>query len=299
MKDDIETGFDDVIIDEETKEIVRFLSSAAKSQWSKLQKNPRKRQAHISGMLFYGPPGTGKTNLGRAIAKESRASMLAVDPATLQSQWVGQSEKNIKAAFTLATKLYPCVLFIDEVDALFYRRTSEDHSWERSALTQFLQEMDGLKKTAKAPVVIVATNRPQDLDEAFLRRLPQKISFQLPDARARAAILRIFIQDDDKDPSVNIDDLAAQTQGYSGSDLRSLCDTATMMLDIEKWKAVRDDSSDTAQGQGRLSVAHFTEALRRIRPSVSHQELATIKAFKKRFHIGTDEVCIWPPFHYI
>jgi len=113
--------------------------------------------------------------------------MLAVDSAVLNIKWIGETEKMIRATFTLARKLAPCVVFVDEVDSLFRRRTSDDRSWERTAITQFLQEMDGLKEDGTAkdkPFLLVATNRPMDLDDAFLRRLPQKFYIDLPDRDA-------------------------------------------------------------------------------------------------------------------
>ncbi|KAL2669990.1 hypothetical protein Neosp_014869 [[Neocosmospora] mangrovei] len=190
-------------------------------------------QARIKGILLYGPPGTGKTHLTRSIAKESGASMLCVDGASLLSKYVGEIEKNIKAAFTLAAKLYPCVLFIDEVDSLFYDRGMARRTWERSAVTQFLMQMDGLAQNDKAPCVIVATNRPNSLDNAFLRRLPQKIPIGLPDMKSRSDILRVLLEGEELEPLVNMDSLARETEGYSGSDLRSLCAEAALIRAIE------------------------------------------------------------------
>jgi len=213
--DRLESKYEDVIMDEEIKETVKHLVLLSNSHVEATSSFLLK-QIRISGALLYGPPGTGKTHLSRAIAKESGANMLSIDSATIQNKFVGETEKCIKAAFTLAAKLFPCVLFIDEVDALFYRRSSDDKSWERSALTQFLQEMDGLEKSDKAPFVVVATNRPWDLDDAFLRRLPQKIRFGLPGTESRSKILRTFLKEDDLDPLVSIDSLAKQTDGYSG-----------------------------------------------------------------------------------
>lgn len=94
--------------------------------------------------MLYSPPGTGKTHLARAVAKGTGSNMLVLDASTINSCWVGETEKYIRAAFTLATKLIPCINFMDEVDSLFYHRSGGDKSWQRTAITQFLQEMDGL-----------------------------------------------------------------------------------------------------------------------------------------------------------
>ncbi|KAG8416354.1 hypothetical protein J3459_007843 [Metarhizium acridum] len=147
LLDDIDCTYDDVIVDEEAKETVRHLVSLSNFQpeaaSTSLLKNIR-----IGGALFCGPPGTGKTHLCRAIAKASGASMLAIDSATVQSKYVSEKERLSKAAFKLSKAMFPCVLFIGEADSLFYRRSSRDKSWYRSALTQFLIEMDGLSPRA-------------------------------------------------------------------------------------------------------------------------------------------------------
>ncbi|KAM5348997.1 hypothetical protein ACJ41O_008820 [Fusarium nematophilum] len=275
----IQSSYDDVIIDQDLKETVLHLVSSSyllPSTSSRLL-----RQARIKGILLYGPPGTGKTHLARSIAKESGAAMLSVDCATLVSKWVGQTESNIKAAFSLASKLFPCVLFIDEVDSLFYSRETATRTWERSAVTQFLSEMDGLVEDDRAPCVIVATNRPRALDKAFLRRLPQKIPVGLPDLEARTKILGLFLRSEDIDPLVSVESLARQTEGYSGSDLRSVCAEAALIWAIQQSKGLRGKDS---QDEMRLGLVHFAKALLRIRPSVSKGDLVELERFAQRFN---------------
>lgn len=254
-------------------------------------------QVKIKGALLYGPPGTGKTHLGRALAKDSGATMLAIDCAAMNSQWVGETEKYIRAAFSLAAKLSPCILFIDEVDSLFYHRRFNDKPWERSAITQFLTEMDGLEQRAGAPFVMVATNRPMDLDDAFLRRLPQKIPLGLPDLQSRSRILRLFLGDEDLDPLVNLDTIAMLTEGYTGSDLRNLCAEAALLWTIEQAQSTPPAKSNKAGGGGeepaaadpqgpvklRLTKPHFAKALAKIRPTVSRAALGDLNRFTRRF----------------
>jgi SpoVK/Ycf46/Vps4 family AAA+-type ATPase len=278
-------------MDEETKDTVRHLVSLSGFKPQSASEFLL-RHVRITGAMFYGPPGTGKTHLSRAIAKASGSNLLAIDSATIQSKWVGETEKYIKAAFTLSTKLYPCVLFIDEVDSLFYRRSSNDTSWQRSALAQFLSEMDGVSRSEKAPFVVVATNRPADLDEAFYRRLPQKIFFKLPDADSRARILNLFLMKEDLDENVDVAALARQTEGYSGSDLRNLCAEAALLWAIEQ---VRDIPLNKEEGEGahgqigmkklKLELGHFTKALKKIRPSVSGQVIKELQEFAERFSL--------------
>lgn len=219
--------------------------------------------------------------------------MLSIDYATTQAYYVGEAEKYIRAAFSLAAKLHPCVLLIDEADALFYRRSSSSTSWERSATTQFLVEMEGLAKRPDAPLVVVATNRPWDLDEAFLRRLPQKFYIGLPDQDSRAAILRTFLKDDDLDPAVDIDGMARATKGFSGSDLRSLCAEAALVWKMEQGRldtlcgAVSPafaTSRTAAPRRLRLDVDHFAAAFEKMQPSNAKETSEELERFSRRYN---------------
>jgi SpoVK/Ycf46/Vps4 family AAA+-type ATPase len=233
--------------------------------------------------MFYGPPGTGKTHLCRAIAKESGMTMLAIDGANVISKWVGESEKYIQAAFTLAEKLYPCIIFLDEVDSLFGHRHSDQRSWERAQITQFLKEMDGLSASDKAPFVIVATNRPGDLDEAFIRRLSHKVLFSLPNLEQRKEIFKVFLKDEDLNDDVRLDSLAAETEGFSGSDIRSLCGAAALAWSVEQSDIAEVSSPEDEPATLRLTAAHFESAFERSMPSVSAQSMKDIESFEKRF----------------
>ncbi|KDN34691.1 hypothetical protein RSAG8_12240, partial [Rhizoctonia solani AG-8 WAC10335] len=140
-------------------------------------------------------------------------------------QYVGEDEKKVDALFKLARQLKPCLIFIDEVDALFAARMSARDSnssrWRTDMLTQFTQEMDGM--LSSDVIVIGASNRPFDLDDAILRRLPCRILVDLPDEDAREAILRILLKDEQLEPEVDLTDLAGLTPNFSGSDLKHLC----------------------------------------------------------------------------
>lgn len=281
-------SYDDVILSDDTKDNLKFLINLSSSPRGK-SPSILLEQIQVRGALLYGPPGTGKTHLTRAIAKESDACMLTIDAAATQTKYVGDTEKTIHAAFSLATKLHPCILFIDEVDALFYRRSSEDCSWQRSALTQFFVEMDGLIKDDKAPFLIVATNHPGDLDEAFLRRLPRKFHLGLPDTKARRQILDLLLKGSDLDPLVNVDDLASLTEGYSGSDLRSLCSSAAMAWAMEQVKMKSGQKYLKTFGLQEmdpfcLGVTHVAKALQAVRPSVSRVAIDALEDFMEKFN---------------
>jgi ATP-dependent 26S proteasome regulatory subunit len=132
----------------------------------------------ISGVLLFGPPGTGKTMLARAVATESGSSMLEIKGSDINDKYVGESEKNVGAIFSLARKMAPCVIFIDEVDALFSARSSSANDVsKRETINQFMAEWDGLRSSAlnRGITVLCATNRPFDLDDAVLRRMPRRI----------------------------------------------------------------------------------------------------------------------------
>ncbi|KAF3801346.1 Cell division control protein 48 [Colletotrichum gloeosporioides] len=233
----------------------------------------------IRGILLYGPPGTGKTLLARVIAKSTGHIMIAVDPATIRTCLVGTTEKRIRAAFTLAQKLFPCIIFIDELDSLFLRRTSNDRPWERASVIQFLQSMDGLVQDKRAPLVIGATNKPMDLDSAFLRRLPHKVSLGLPDAKARTRILLLLLEGVNLD-HVNIDHLAAVTEGFSGADLKTLCSQAALDWAVQKNMESGQPSSEL---EARLTDEHFSKAFGKIKPGTSQKDLALLEEFTKRF----------------
>lgn len=283
------TTYDDVIIDERVKEEVKELMNLSKIK-PQAESRALLEQIRLTGALFYGPPGTGKTLLCKAIASDGRYNMLVLSPAVVNSDYVGEAEKIIAAAFSLSTKLSPCLLFIDEADALFFRRTSKDKRWERSELNQFLQEMDGLTKvTNDSPFVIIGTNRPSELDDAFLRRLPYKISFPLPDAANRAKILHVFLHPGDMDPRVNLASLANQMTGFSGSDIRSFCGHAALAWAVEKSR-----NSQTRDCKIHLQQHHFEAALKRTRPTVSAQSTMELREFEKKFNPGDNNV--WKRF---
>ncbi|OJJ30182.1 hypothetical protein ASPWEDRAFT_701433 [Aspergillus wentii DTO 134E9] len=255
-------GYDDVIMNQASKDRVKTLVAMSRIQFEATSQELI-NSTRISGALFHGPPGTGKTQLARAIASDSHATMLNVSPADIKSRWAGETQKSIKAAFSLAKKLSPCIIFIDEVDAVFYRRSSEDEAWQRQALTQFLQEMDGLLTGRDTPLVLGATNRPDDLDDAFSRRLPHKVMFELPGEEERRKILNLFLKKSDLDPSFDMDSLVQSTDGYSGSDLRSLCAEAALIFATEHVNSQQPGDDGVISCKIVLKNDHFTEALRK------------------------------------
>ncbi|WVF66730.1 hypothetical protein IAT40_001472 [Kwoniella sp. CBS 6097] len=228
------TSFKDVHLPEKTIDGIRSMVSLPLLFPEAFRGGVLKDHA-TAGALMFGPPGTGKTLLARAVAAESGARMLAVQPSDVNDMYVGEGEKLVKAVFSLARRLSPCVIFLDEVDALFGARISRGSAGSMShnlLLTEFMQEMDGLSSAIankdKRIVVIGATNRPFDLDDAVLRRLPRRLLVDLPSVEDRKAILQILLRDEQLAEDVDLDKLAKETDGFSGSDLKHLCVSAAL-----------------------------------------------------------------------
>ncbi|GMQ00054.1 hypothetical protein CsSME_00047293 [Camellia sinensis var. sinensis] len=180
------------------------------------------------GILLFGPPGTGKTMLAKAVATEAGANFINISMSSITSKWFGEGEKYVKAVFTLASKIAPSVIFVDEVDSMLGRREKPgEHEAMRKMKNEFMVNWDGLRTKDKERVlVLAATNRPFDLDEAVIRRLPRRLMVNLPDSTNREKILRVVLAKEELAPDVDLEAVANMTDGYSGSDLKNLCVTA-------------------------------------------------------------------------
>lgn len=180
------------------------------------------------GILLFGPPGTGKTMLAKAIANEAGASFINVSMSTITSKWFGEDEKNVRALFTLAAKVSPTIIFVDEVDSMLGQRTRVgEHEAMRKIKNEFMAHWDGLlTKPGERILVLAATNRPFDLDEAIIRRFERRIMVGLPSLESRELILKSLLSKEKVIDGLDYKELAAITEGYSGSDLKNLCTTA-------------------------------------------------------------------------
>ncbi|CAD7699859.1 unnamed protein product [Ostreobium quekettii] len=177
------------------------------------------------GVLLFGPPGTGKTMLAKAVAAESGANFINVSVATVASKWFGEGEKYVRALFSLAHKIAPSVIFIDEVDSLLGRRDKNgEHEAMRKIKNEFMASWDGLRtRESDRVLVLAATNRPMDLDEAVIRRMPRRLLVDLPNRNNRVKILNVILREEELDSCFSFDELAGMTEGYSGSDLKNMC----------------------------------------------------------------------------
>ncbi|KAL7917289.1 P-loop containing nucleoside triphosphate hydrolase protein [Trichoderma austrokoningii] len=232
-------------------------------------------------VLLYGPPGTGKSLLVRALAKQSRTKILAISGADIWDKYVGTGEKKIKELFALARHEYPCIIFIDEADAMFRSRSQQSgSSCYRSYLNQFLSEMDGINsENGRNPVVIAATSRPFDIDEGILRRLGRRIMIDLPDALAREEILKIHLRGESLAADVDISELAKATANYTGSDLKNLVYSAAVTALREEL----DLGGRLSSSRRILCRKHFLHAKREIPASPIADTAAKIHDFHNKF----------------
>lgn len=181
------------------------------------------------GVLLHGPPGCGKTLIAKATAKESGTRFINLDVSILTDKWYGESQKLAAAVFSLAIKLQPCIIFIDEIDSFLRARNSTDHEATAMMKAQFMCFWDGLITDPNCTVIIMgATNRPQDLDRAILRRMPATFHIPMPSAMQRRQILKLILENEPIADDVDVMKLASATDGFSGSDLRELCRNASL-----------------------------------------------------------------------
>eukprot|EP00761_Pharyngomonas_kirbyi_P008391 gb/GECH01008402.1/.p1 GENE.gb/GECH01008402.1/~~gb/GECH01008402.1/.p1 ORF type:complete len:582 (+),score=145.30 gb/GECH01008402.1/:1-1746(+) len=234
------------------------------------------------GVLLFGPPGNGKTLIAKAVAASAKCTFFNLSASSLVSKWHGESERMVKALFAAARYLQPAVVFIDEVDSILTSRSSNEHEASRRLKTEFLVQMDGVHGSSEDKVVVLgATNRPQELDEAALRRFTKRILIPLPDPKARVGMIRHLLSRHPYRLSRReFDSLASMTQGYSGSDLSSLCKEAALGPLRELGSQVVNVSANSVR---EIEFRDFKTALSRVKPSTSPQLLSELENWNKQF----------------
>jgi transitional endoplasmic reticulum ATPase len=224
------------------------------------------------GVLMFGPPGTGKTMLAKATAGEIDATFFNISPADMLSKWVGEAEQNIKKLFDAAAAEPRSIIFIDEIEALVPARRDEGSSVMQRVVPQLLQGVEGFTKQAGRPVLLMgATNVPWALDPAILRpgRFDEKVYVPLPDIAARRKMLEMYLSHRPVAPDVNLDTLAAELEGYSGADIKYLCDRAATIPFLQ---------SLASGTEGTITAEILNDVRRDTPPSVS---LKLLKEFEK------------------
>ena len=251
------------------------------------------------GVLFYGPPGCGKTLLAKAVANECQANFISIKGPELLTMWFGESESNVRDTFAKARGAAPCVLFFDELDSIAQQRggsSGDGGGAGDRVINQMLTEMDGVG--AKKNVFIIgATNRPDIIDPALMRpgRLDQLIYIPMPDYESRLSILRSVLRKTPVSKDVDLQYLASQTEKFTGADLTEICQRAAklavredIMRSVERDKireeaeregVVMDTDVDDEDQVPEILPAHFEEAVRNARRSVSDRDLAQYSSF--------------------
>ncbi|GAA0143307.1 hypothetical protein LIER_04024 [Lithospermum erythrorhizon] len=235
------------------------------------------------GILLFGPPGTGKTLLAKALATEAGANFISVSGSTLTSKWFGDAEKLTKALFSFASKLAPVIIFMDEVDSLLGARGGGfEHEATRRMRNEFMAAWDGLRsKESQRILILGATNRPFDLDDAVIRRLPRRIYVDLPDAANRLKILKVILAHEHLESGFPFEKLANETEGYSGSDLKNLCIAAAYKPVQELLTEEKTEERTTETMILRpLDLDDFIQSKAKVGPSVAY-DAASMNELRK------------------
>eukprot|EP00698_Gefionella_okellyi_P007667 TRINITY_DN1873_c0_g3_i4.p1 TRINITY_DN1873_c0_g3~~TRINITY_DN1873_c0_g3_i4.p1 ORF type:complete len:407 (+),score=103.09 TRINITY_DN1873_c0_g3_i4:652-1872(+) len=233
------------------------------------------------GLLLFGPPGNGKTMLAKALASAARATFFNISASALVSKWMGEGEKLVRTLFAVAAHLQPSVVFIDEIDSMLTARSSGEHEASRRLKTEFLVQMDGVQSdTSERILLLGATNKQDELDEAALRRFPKRIYVPLPDVEGRASLITHLLKKQHALSDRDMTHLASATEGFSGSDLKALCTEAAMEPIRELGRAAM---TADAKSIPLISVKHFQAAMTRIRPSTSRETILKYEAWNAKF----------------
>lgn len=235
------------------------------------------------GVLLYGPPGTGKTLIARAVANETGAFFFLINGPEIMSKMAGESEANLRRAFEEAEKNAPAIIFIDEIDSIAPKRDEAKGEAERKVVSTLLTSMDGMK-ARKNVVVIGATNRPNQIDQALRRfgRFDREIEIGVADTNGRLEVLGVHTKNMKLDPDVNLPKLAELTHGFVGADLAQLCSEAALRCIREKMAVVDFEDSIDAETLESMKVTekNFEDALASINPSSLRETTVSIPDVK-------------------
>ncbi|MGA9403294.1 CDC48 family AAA ATPase, partial [Haladaptatus sp.] len=245
------------------------------------------------GVLMYGPPGTGKTLMAKAVANESDSNFISIKGPELLSKWVGESEKGVREVFSKARENAPTVVFFDEIDSIATERGRDGGGGTQVServVSQLLTELDGLEELEDV-VVIATSNRPDLIDSALLRpgRLDRHVHVPVPDEEARHAIFEVHTRHKPLADDVDLEELAAQTEGYVGADIEAVCREAAMAASREFVATVSPEDIGESVGNVRITAEHFEEALGEVTPSVTEETRERYEEIEERFDTAEPE----------
>jgi len=235
------------------------------------------------GLLMFGPPGNGKTLMARALAAEASSNLINISSSSLTSKWLGEGEKLVKALFSVARHIQPTIIFIDEIDALLSERRSGEHEGVRRIKTEFLLQFEGMTTaSAERIVVVAATNRPQELDDAALRRFTKRVYVRMPDVETRTKLLtQLLAKQGSPLTTKEVAKVVAMTEGYTCSDISNLARDAALA-------PVRECSTAqlaTIQPQDirNIMLQDFVKSSERVRKSLSKENLNSFEKWNDAF----------------
>lgn len=252
------------------------------------------------GVMLFGPPGTGKTMLAKAVATMGKTTFFNVSASSLASKWRGETEKLVRILFEMARFYAPSTVFIDEVDSIASKRGSGDHESSKKMKTEFFIQMDGVSSDAatepdeeskdtplKNVMVLAATNRPWDLDEAMIRRLEKRIYVPLPEEKGRQVLFDINLKHTKLSEDIDWDILVEKTKGYSGADINNVCREAALMPMRRKILGRKINVHDIPDMKDEfdvpLTMEDFLDALKNVKTSVGSTFLKEYAEWMKEF----------------
>jgi len=238
-------------------------------------------RAPPKGLLLFGPPGTGKTLIGKAIAGESKSTFFSISASSLTSKWIGEGEKMVKTLFAVAKCLHPSVIFNDEIDSLLTQRSDQENEASRRIKTELLVQWDGANSGGSERILVIgATNRPQELDEAARRRLAKRLYIPLPDLGARKVLIRHLLQTVEYELTEDeFDHIGIKSDGYSGADIQNLC-TEAAYGPLREVSNLRDLPVNEVRP---VRVTDFDMAINQIRASVGKNDLLMYEDWNKQY----------------
>jgi SpoVK/Ycf46/Vps4 family AAA+-type ATPase len=234
----------------------------------------------LSRIRFFS--GTGKTLIGKAIAHESGATFFSISSSSLTSKWIGEGEKLVRTLFAVAAYREPAVVFIDEIDSLLTQRKASENEASRRIKTEFLVQLDGTGTSGQGRVLVIgATNRPQELDEAARRRFTKRLYIPLPSESDRGILLHVMLnKNNHRLTDEDVAKLAKDTAGFSGADIKSLCTDAAMGPIRQLGpRALEVEVKDVPP----ISFKHFRRSLKGMKPSVAPSDLVQYEEWDQNY----------------